>query len=204
MKTFKRLACSVLALTMVLSLTACSSKSFNHKKMVKFSEDQDYEMFDDVDDYSESFGEIIIGNNPGDGAYMSATGKDAQEIYKYVFNRFDNFPSYDDEVTEATSVIFYDDDDTFVQFYLLTFEDSKYAEKLFKKYSKIYEDFDAEEGEEKEYSYCIYSTDIYGEDEYYGVYVKGNSFMYLQTMNDADELADEICKSYGIISPTEA
>ena len=53
MKNLKRLASSFMALTIFLGLTACSAKTFDHKKMVKFGEDHDYEMFDDTDDYLE-------------------------------------------------------------------------------------------------------------------------------------------------------
>lgn len=201
MTTLKRLACSFMALTMFLGLTACSAKTFDHKKMVKFGEDHDYEMFDDTDDYLESFGEIIIGDRPDEGAYMSATGKDAQEVYDVVFNRFANYPDYD--VTEATSVIYFDDD-AFIQFYVFTMEEAKDAEKLYKKITKKLVGDDKEKGDEKGYSYYIMFRDDYSVDEYYGIYLKGNTVLFIQAQEDADELADEICKAYGVISPTEA
>ena len=51
MKTLKRIACSFLAIAMVIGLTACAPKKFDHKKIAKFCEDQDFENCDDFDDF---------------------------------------------------------------------------------------------------------------------------------------------------------
>ena len=201
MKTLKRIACSFLALTMVIGLTSCTANSFDHKKAVKYCEDEGYEKYDDIDDYSDAFEEIIRGENPGDGAYIHAVKDDAQDIYDSVFNRFEAYSSYD--VNEATSFIFFDEG-VFVQGYVLTFDEAKDAEKVYKNYAKRNKDL-GEKGEEKGYSYFIIERK-YGDNlkRYIGIYLKNNSVFFIQCNYKKASLVEEICELYGVIPPSEA
>ena len=201
MNTLKKIACSFMALTVVVGCTACASKTFDHKKAIKYCEDEDYEMFDDVDDYADAFNEIIIGNEPGEGAYIHAVKDDAQDLYDTVFNRFEGYP--DSDVNEATSFIFFDEG-VFIQSYVITFDDVKDAEKVYKTYAKKLKD-EGEKGEEKDYSYFIMER-YYGENlkQYCGIYQKNNSIFFIQCNYKKASLVDEICEVYGVISPSEA
>ena len=201
MNTLKKIACSFMALTVVVGCTACASKTFDHKKAIKYCEDEDYEMFDDVDDYADAFNEIIIGNEPGEGAYIHVVKDDAQDLYDTVFNRFEGYP--DSDVNEATSFIFFDEG-VFIQSYVITFDDVKDAEKVYKTYAKKLKD-EGEKGEEKDYSYFIMER-YYGENlkQYCGIYQKNNSIFFIQCNYKKASLVDEICEVYGVISPSEA
>ena len=154
-----------------------------------------------MDDFSDAFEEIIIGDRPGDSAYIHAVKDDAQDVYDKVFNRFEAYPECD--VNEATSFIFFDEG-VFVQGYVLTFDEAKDAEKVYKTYAKGLKDY-GEKGEENDYSYFImerkYSDNL---KQYCGVYLKNNSVFFIQTNYKKASLVDGICEIYGVISPSEA
>ena len=200
MKALKKITCAFLALAMVMGLTACAPKTFDHKKAIKYCEGEGYELYDDVDDYSDDFEEIILGNDPGEGAYIHAVKDDAQDIYDDVFNRFDGYPSCD--VNEATSFIYYDEG-LFIQGYVLTFDEAKDAEKVFKTYSKKLKD-EGEKGEEKGYSYFIIERKYGDIKQYCGIYLKNNSVLFIQTNAKKSKTVDGICENFGVISPSEA
>ena len=131
MKTFKKIACSVLALGLVMGLTACKPKAFEYQKMVDFLEDQDMDDYDDYDDFIRDYSDAIGMGRDIDGIYIHCDGKDAQDVYDVVLNRFGDFPDYDVEESIAFAM---HDEGGFGIGYLFTFEDEKEAEKLFKKY----------------------------------------------------------------------
>ena len=201
MKVFKKIACSVLALGLVLGLTACKTKEFDHKMLADFCEEQDFEEYDEYDDFFEEYGKIISFRAEEEGVYMYATKGDAQDLYDDVLNRFKDFPDYD--VSEAT-LFAYSDKDQLTIGYLFTFEETKEAEKLFKKYSRQFAD-EGESGEEKGYSYSIETGDgPSGKDTLTGVYLKGNTVLIIRSMGGDSDLADDMCETFKVISPSEA
>ena len=201
MKTFKRLICAVLTATMIFGLTACKAKEFGHKMFADFCEDQDFDEYDDIDDFYKEYGEIISFRAEDKGVYMYATKGDAQDLYDDVLNRFKDFPDYD--VSEAT-LFAYSDTDQLTIGYLYTFEETKEAEKLFRKFSKRYAK-DGESGEEKGYSYSIDAgKGASGKDMYTGVYLKGNTVLIIRSMGGDSDLTEEFCEHFNVISPAEA
>ena len=201
MKTLKRLTCAVLAAAMIFGLTACKAKEFDHKTLSDFCEEQDFEEYDEYDDFFEEYGKIISFRAEEEGVYMYATKGDAQDLYDDVLNRFKDFPDYD--VSEAT-LFAYTDMDQLCIGYLFTFEETKEAEKLFKKFSKIYAD-DGESGEEKGYSYSIEDGETTsGREMLTGVYLKGNTVLIIRSMGGDSDLADDMCETFKVISPSEA
>lgn len=201
MKTFKRLICTVLTATMIFGLTACKAKEFDHKMFADFCEEQDFDEYDDIEDFYEEYGKIISFRAAEEGVYMYATKSDAQDLYDDVLNRFKEFPDYD--VSEATLFAYTDMDQLSIG-YLYTFEETKEAEKLFKKVSKRYAE-DGESGEEKGYSYCIMDGESsYGREILTGVYLKGNTVLIIRSMGGDSDLADDMCESFKVISPSEA
>ncbi len=201
MNTFKKIACSFMAVAVVIGCTACASKTFDHKKAVKFCEDEGYELYDDVDDYAGDFEKFISGEWPGEGAYIHAVKDVAQDVYDNVFNRFGAYPECD--VNEATSFVFFDQG-VFVQGYVLTFDEVKDAEKTFKDYARRFKE-DGEDGEEKGYTYFIMEK-RYSENMkmYCGIYQKNNSVLFIQCNYKKPSMVDEICENFGVISPSEA
>lgn len=201
MKTFKKLACAALALTMVIGLTACSSKGFDHKKMIEFSEDQDFDEMDDSDEFVREYGNLAAGRSKSDGIYISCTGSDAQDVYDIVLNRFGELKSYD--VEEATALFYSNREGTCMAF-VFTLEDEKDAEKLFKKYGKKFAR-DGEEGKEKGYSYIIESgSGTKSKDTLCGVYLKNSTVIIVRALVSDTDPIDDLCKKYNIISPTDA
>lgn len=201
MKILKKIACSVLALGLVMGLTACAPKTFEYKTMIDFLEDQDMEEYDDSDDFLMDYGDVISMSRDNDGIYIHCDGRDAQDIYDKVLNRFGDMPDYD--VTEAIAFAMQDDGGMGVG-YQFTFEDEKEAGKLFKKYGKAFAS-DGENGDEKSYSYYIEGGEGPKDKYLYtGVYLRGNTVIIIRTMGVDDDFVDEFCEVYGLISPTEA
>lgn len=201
MKTLKRLTCAVLTAAMVFGLTACKAKEFDHKKLSDFCEEQDFEEYDDFDDFYAAYGDIITFHAAEEGVYMYATKGDAQDLYDKVLNRFGELPTYD--VSEAT-LFSYGDKEQLTVGYLFTFEETKEADKLFKKYSRGFAD-DGESGEEKGYSYSIETGDgPSGKDTLTGVYLKGNTVLIVRSMTKDSDLVEDMCAYFKVISPTEA
>lgn len=201
MKTIKRLTCAILAAAMIFGLTACKAKEFDHKKLSDFCEEQDFEEYDEYDDFFEEYGKIISFRAEDEGIYMYATKGDAQDLYDDVLNRFKDFPDYD--VSEAT-LFSYGSKEQLTVGYLFTFEETKEAEKLFKKYSRGFAD-DGESGEEKGYSYSIEAGDgPSGKDTLTGVYLKGNTVLIIRYMGKDSDLVEDMCETFKVISPTEA
>ena len=190
-----------MAVAVVIGCTACASKTFDHKKAVKYCEDEGYELYDDVDDYAGDFEKFISGEWPGEGAYIHAVKDDAQDVYDNIFNRFGAYPECD--VNEATSFVFFDQG-VFVQGYVLTFDEVKDAEKTFKDYARRFKE-DGEDGEEKGYTYFIMEK-RYSENMkmYCGIYQKNNSVLFIQCNYKKPSMVDEICENFGVISPSEA
>lgn len=202
MKTFKKIACSVLALGLVMGLTACAHKTFDHQKFIDFCEEQDFNDCDDSDEFFEDYSRVITGSgsDSDDGSYISCDGKDAQEIYDVVINRFGDFPDYD---MEKSSSMAFCDGKGFGIACLFTCEEERDAEKLFKKLGKAYAE-DGENGDEKGYSYYIDSFEnSSGREWYTGVYLKGNTVLYIRALGVDDVFVADLCEAFDVISPTD-
>ena len=200
MKTFKRIACSFMTVVMLAGLTACAPKAFGHKKFAEFCDKHDFEEYDDSYDYEKAFADIII-NKAKDGHYIIATKSDAQDLYDVVFNRFNDYPDCD--VEEASEFI-YSSKDELTYAHLYTLEDEKEAGRVFRKIARKADDI-WEKGEEKGYSYIISRKENASHKTVLtGIYLKGNTILYIRTIGEDFELTEEFCKHFNIISPAEA
>ena len=202
MTTVKKIVCALLVLTVLIGMTSCASKGFDHKKMVKFSEKQDFEVFDDPEDFLKEYNRIILNKRPDEGAYITATKSDAQEIYDKLLNPVNSLPSCDiDELTTVSC----NNDERMLMGVLMTFEETKEAEKFYKKFSKKYLS-KGDKGEQKGYSYTIYEDEMSKDKTlYWGIYLKGSTVLMVRSIcRDMDpDLIDDLCKTYGVISPSE-
>ena len=200
MKTLKKIACSFLALVMVIGLTSCMQQKFDHKKIAKFCDDQDFECSDDFDDFLDDYSSIITGKKTGDGTYIYVTNRDAQKMYNKTLNRLSDFPKYDVEAATCFAI----NDDGINVGWLINFVDKEDAEKFFKKAGKRYAD-DGEKGEEKGYSYYISENkNSSSRKTLTGIYLKGNTVLLLRTVSNDTDVLEDFCEYYGVISPTEA
>ncbi len=200
MKTLKRIACSFLAIAMVIGLTACSQQKFDHKKIAKFCDDQDFECSEDSGDFIDDYGSILTGIDKGEGLYIYVTNRDAQKLYNKTLNRLSDFPKYDVEAATCFAI----NDDGINVGWLFNFVEKDDAEKFFKKAGKRYAD-DGEKGDEKGYSYYI-SENRGSSDRktLTGIYLRGNTVLVLRSVTGDTDFIEDFCEYYGVISPTEA
>lgn len=200
MKALKKIACSVLALAMVVGLTACAPKGFSHKTMQKFCDEQDFELLDDEGDFYEEFVAKTAGQSD-DGVYFYGKDKDAQKVYKKIINRFEDFKKYD--VTEVTGYAYSDNDGLSIGF-VFTFQNEDDAKKFWKEYGKAFAG-GGEKGDEKGYSYYIsYVESTSTRASLAGVYLNGNTVLIIRCLSEDTDLTEDLCEAYGVISPTEA
>ena len=199
MKLFKKAVSVVLTLTVVLGLTACGSK-LSHKDMVNFLEKEKYECCDEPDDYIGFFGKIVGEMAMDEGAYINCTKRDAQDIYDIVFNHLGQYPDYD--VTEATTFCYCGEDGGTYLGFLFTFEEAKKAEKLYKKYSKNYDE-DGESGTKGGITYTIECSElITGRQGINGIYLKDDTLLIIRGTGEETKPVDDLCKTFGLISPS--
>lgn len=198
MKTLKKIACSVLAFSLVTGLTACTAKPFDHQTMVDFAEKQDFDEVDEPDEFIVEYGELLGGS--GGGIYFTGDRKDAQYIYDKDLNRMGEFPDYD--VDEATTM-FFSDKNGYGMFFVFTFEETKDAEKFYKKYSNAFAP-DGEDGKSKGITYVLsHGGGSKDKESYFGVYLNDNTVLIVRAMVEETDLVDGICKAYGVKSPTK-
>ena len=201
MKYMKRLICLFMLLAMLMGLTACSTKTFDQEMMVKFCSDRDFTEMDDPYDYWEEYGKVLYGIGSNSGVFVYCTGKDAQHVYDLVINQHDYYEKYD---IEEASNFFYLDRYGFDYCSVLTFKDAEDAEDFFREYGRGYSD-NAKEQETKGYRYMLRSEPSQRDKEVlFGIYLKGNTVLSVLGDTSDSEIIDDLCKSYGVISPTKS
>ena len=146
MKLLKKTLSVVLLLSVVLSLCACSGNRVKQDNIVKALENQDFDECDDYDEFTEHYGKM----NKEQSVYVTLKDNKAQKAYDKIFNRLNKYPSAD--VTDATCGYF-SGTNGFGYVFFFQFEDTKKAEKVFKKYTKDRDD--ADDGEEKGITYSV-------------------------------------------------
>ena len=103
MKAFNKIACSFLAIAVVMGLTACAAKTFDHQKLTGLCKSAKLEESSDFDEYYKTYRKVSAGSKKENGAYFTGTKSDAQNVYDNVLNLFEGLPSHD--VEEATTFI---------------------------------------------------------------------------------------------------
>ena len=198
MKAFNKIACSFLAIAVVMGLTACAAKTFDHQKLTGLCKSAKLEESSDFDEYYKTYRKVSSGSKKENGAYFTGTKSDAQNVYDNVLNLFEGLPSHD--VEEATTFISSDDDGMFAGF-VFTLEASEEAEKLFEEYSAAYIG-NGNNGKEKGYVYSISSSESKsGRTDLNGVYLKENTVLILRGMSEDTGFAKKFCKTFGVRSP---
>lgn len=201
MKAFKRTACALLAVFMLAGLPSCaaSAKPFEHDKMTDFCGKMDFEECSEPDEFFDAYTRMTAGIMDEEGAYITASGSDAADVYNLFMNRFTDMPSYD--VDESTVFAFSGDDGFFMGF-VFTFESSKEAGKFYKRFARKFID-DGKETEEKGCTYAL-SANWETDDQaiLYGVYLKDDTVLIVRGICSDTGLADGLCKTYGVKSPS--
>ena len=197
MKTIGKITCSIIAVSAVIMLAACSSGEFSHKKLVGFCRKHGCEICDDLEKYSSDSSHLMRSDNEG-GYYITGTEDIAEALYDRQINYFQDFRSYD--VTEAT-IYTYQTSDSFSRGYLFTFEDLEDAEDFFGKYCEEHCE-DGTTGIEKDYTYTVYHHSLNnGRAVKAGVYLKGNNVLIIWATNRNFDIIEDFCKTFRVIPP---
>ena len=86
--------------------------------------------------------------------------------------------------------------------FLFTFEEAKKAEKLYKKYSKNYDE-DGESGTKGGITYTIECSElITGRQGINGIYLKDDTLLIIRGTGEETKPIDDLCKTFGLISPS--
>lgn len=186
MKLLKRTLCTILMISVVLSLSACSASKLSHEKFCKFFNSQDLDECEDYNDYTDIYGKLTKEV----GGYITLKDKKAQKIYEKLFNRTNMYPDYD--VTQATSA-YVADKDGYSFVFMFTLEDAKDAEKLFKKFSKNLEDDGEEKGLQYAYTYTEKSSK---RDVLKAVYLNKNTVLIIQANTKDMDFVQDLCEEF--------
>lgn len=198
MTALKKSVCIILVFAMVIGLTSCTSKSFEHKRFVAFCEKQGFEEYDDTEDFLEALGNVYMSKE--ESCYITGTNDDAQELHNAV-DRPWGLAEYD---VEEISIFGYRSEVDYSIAQLLTFKDEKEARKYFKNYAKLYSS-NGEKGEQNGYSFsikCAASVRA-GQTDTVGVYLKGNTVLIINSYGTDFELIEAYCKYFHVISPVK-
>ena len=198
MRVFNKIACSFLAIVMIMGLTACGSKTFEHQKMTGFCKRANLEEISDFDEYYKTYRKLSAGSRSDNGAYFTGTGDDAQNTYDYVLNLYEGLPSHN--VEEATAFIISNDDGMYAGF-VFTLEDSVEAGELFAEYTTAYFD-NGNNGKEKGYVYFVESDELKnGRTNLSAAYLKNNTILILRGVSKDTKFANDLCKTFGVRTP---
>ena len=199
MKAMKRILCLALAMSVVFGMTGCNKSKLSPAAIRKYAKAED---FDKCDEPKEFYKEVGTGRNDAN-VYVTATKRDARDLFNTVIYRIEpDKPKYD--FSEVTA-LYTKDDDGFCMIVAATFEDTKDAEKFFKKYSKSLDYENEDKGDEKSYSYFIANyVNSNDKNVAVGLYMSGNTVIWLRTTADDCEAAEDFCEHFNLISPLDA
>lgn len=199
MKALKRILCLALALSVVFGMTGCNKSKLSPAAVRKYAEAED---FDKCDEPKEFYKEVGTGMNDAN-VYVTATKRDAKDLFNTVIYRFEpDKPKYD--FTEVTA-LYTNDDDGFCMIVAATFEDVEDAEKFFKKYPKTFELDNEDKGDKKSYSYFIANNEGYSsKTTTVALYKSGNTVIWLRSAAYDNDVVEDFCKHFNLISPLEA
>lgn len=202
MRVFRKTACALLAAIMLTGLASCaaSAEPFDHQTMTGFCGNMGFEECVDPNELFGAYSRMAAGSADGEGAYITATGNEANDVYSMFMNRFTDMPAYD--VDEATTFVFSGDDGFFMGF-VYTFEDEKEAGKFYKRFVRHFID-DGKQAKEKGCTYALSANNgAGGNSELYGIYLKDNTVLIVRGICSDTGTADDLCRTYGVRSPSE-
>ena len=202
MKAFRKTACALLAVIMLTGLASCAAKAepFDHQTMTDFCGDQGFEKCVDPDELIHIYSRMTAGAADAEGAYITASGSEANDVYSLFMNRFTDMPAYD--VAEATTFVFLGEDGFFMGS-VYTFKDAKEAGKFYKRFVRHFID-DGKQAEENGCTYALSATiNAIGETELYSIYLKDNTALIVRGVCNDTGTADDLCTAYGVRSPSE-
>ena len=199
MKTLSRTIAGILISSLTLGIAGCSAKA-------EVSHDRACEAFDkfgaeetDLEDLMKRISQRKI---QCEGGYYYTTNDEdeAKDIVENIIFRFNEIPDLEYQACTyfaATS----EDDESLALIYVVTFDDEDDAAELFDNTS---EDFSYEDnfasGKTADISYAVH----HDEDSMYGVYLQGDTALYIRVVADETEGLkpyEGIIKDMGLVSP---
>ena len=199
MKAMKRILCLALALSVVFAMTGCNKAPFSQEAVRKYAEAEDYDEYDDNDEFYDAVGFF----NDERYSYITATKRDARDLFNTIIYRFEiDKPKYD--FTEVTALVA-SGDDGFCMIVAATFEDVEDAEKFFKKFPKTVDMENEDKGEEKSYSYFIANNEGYSsKTTTVALYKSGNTVIWIRSAAYDNDVVEDFCEHFKLISPMDA
>lgn len=199
MKTITRYIAGVLISSLTLGIAGCSAKA-------EVSHDRACEAFDkfgaeetDLEDLMKRISQRKI---QCEGGYYYTTNDEdeAKDIVENIIFRFNEIPDLEYQACTyfaATS----EEDDSLALIYVVTFDDEDDAEELFNNtdYDFSFDDNYAS-GKDSGIEYTVH----HDEDSMYGVYLQGNTALYIRVVADETEGLkpyEGIIKDMGLVSP---
>lgn len=202
MKAMKRILCLALALSVVFAMTGCNKSPFSHDAVRKWAKAEDFDECDEIEDLFE-----VVGTDTY--AYVTATKRDARDLFNtIIYTVQSDKPKYD--FTKVTA-LYSQDDDGMCFIIAATFEDRKDAEKFSEKYTNRHDFENAnkfeneDKGEEKSYSYFIANNEGYSsKTTTVALYKSGNTVIWIRSAAYDNDVVEDFCKHFKLVSPLDA
>lgn len=206
----KRIISGVLLLSFCLCAVSCKRKkidAFDHESLRTLFDDYGAEKTEDVDEFYKAFmkDDTVKGR-----WFASEDSSDAQYLYDTVANRFNQHP--DCHPTDVSMFYALKEEYSYLVVYLFTTKKEITAQKIYASMSLdlLENDFEgtASSGEKDGYKYTTNFAEM-DDDRFVnkGVYLKDNSFIYIQSYGKTEDAVDEynkFIKKTGLILPEEA
>lgn len=198
MKVSRTVISSLLIGSALLSFTACSPKyDLSPKALADYVDDQGADEADSPDEFYNT----VINYGPGD--YMIYVYGDPED-----FDGFESVIGYDERADEITQFIM-QDGEVYAYIYSISFDQDD-ASDYYKEQVAYYEYHSSDAyyvnvTESSNLEYILYAT---SESDYIAVYhdCSTNSVLSMDFRggdeDDVKEIADEICKDFGVVSPS--
>ena len=199
MKTLSRTIAGILISSLTLGIAGCSAKA-------EVSHDRACEAFDkfgaeetDLEDLMKRISQRKI---QCEGGYYYTTNDEdeAKDIVENIIFRFNEIPDLEYQACTyfaATS----EDDESLALIYVVTFDDEDDAKELFNNTDSDFSfDDNYASGKDSGIEYSVH----HDEDSMYGVYLQGDTILYIRVVADETEGLkpyEGIIKDMGLVSP---
>ena len=202
MNLLKKTATGIMALVLLLGLSACS-KRFSFDNVKDIAEVCGLEETGDIDRFAKD----IHGRLDYNELVYCFTDKPAkaQQIYDEIYNKSNTYPKADVKAAAVMYSNVINGEETAISEYVFvfTFKSNKKAEQFFYNIEDEYSILEHEEGKDK-YHYLILSTRSELGIMLYGMYLDGNTVVVLSgsgyKKNDCT-LVDRFCRKTDVKSP---
>ena len=203
MNLLKKTAAGIMALVLLLGISACSSKRFSFENIRDVAEECGLEETGDIGRIAKD----IYGKQDYNELVYCVTDKsdEAQQIYDEIYNKSNTYPKASVKIAAVmySNVINGEEKAISEYAFVFTFSSSRKAEEFYRKTEEEFKILDREAGKDK-YEYFIISGHNDQIITLYGEYFEGKCVVILSgtgyKKNDCT-LVDRFCREMDIKSP---